>query len=98
MTELTYINDVQFVSDAAKLMIEAHLDWSGSCEDMPSRDRNNVKGAMVIAYLRAFSDDEFEKMSDEDSPNNLTIVNRLFVDACNAADRKWEAAMTLLGM
>lgn len=97
MTNLTYTDDNQFVSDAAKMLIKAHLDWSGSGEEMPSRDKGCVRGLMFSAYFAAnFTAEEFNAMSDEEKAFESAIVSRLYKDACIAADRKWEAAMTLL--
>lgn len=97
--ELAYINDEQFVADAAKMLVKAHLDWSGSGEEMPSRDKGCVQGLMFSAYFAAnFTAEEFNAMTDEEKAFKSEIVNRLYKDACIAADRKWEAAMTLLDL
>ena len=55
MMKLTYTDDKQFVAEAAKLMIEAHLDWSGSRDEMPSRDRGCVQGCLL--YTSDAADD-----------------------------------------
>jgi len=99
MMKLTYTDDEQIVADAAKMLIKAHLDWSGSDETMPSRDRGCVQGMMFSAYFEAkFTDDEFNAMSDEEKAFESAIIGGLYKEARIAADKKWEAAMTLLDL
>lgn len=99
MTELTYISDDQLIADAAQALLESHLRWSGSNEGMPSADRDYVQGAVIMAYRKAtVSTEEWRGMSEEQQTFVNARANLLFVKAATLADRKWEAAMTLLGI
>ena len=99
MTKLAYINDQQIINDTAQLLIKNHLAWSGSHEKMPSRDNDNVRDQMVYAYLSAhFTTEEWNEMSESEQKLQEEMAHALFKQAAQLADRKWEAAMTLLGI
>jgi hypothetical protein len=98
MTKLAYTNDQQIINDAAQMLIENHLHWSGSNEGMPSNDLGNVSGVMLDAYRRAnIAVEEWKSMDEEMKRDFLAKVELLYTKAAQLADRKWEAAMTLLG-
>ncbi len=95
---MKYINDQQIINDAAQMLLEKHMDWSGSHESMPSRDLGNVRGFMVEAYLDAnFTPESWNNASSEMKAS----VDEHLHGLCNAAkwkaDEKWQAAMALLG-
>ena len=99
MKKLTYMNDQQIVNDAAQMLIEAHLRWSGSAEEMPSRDLDNIGGAIWQAYLEAnYTVEEWDALNK----NEKTMVNEeasiLCRNAKQLADQRWEAVITLLGI
>ena len=103
--KLTYINEQQIVGDAAQMLLEAHLRWSGSVEGIPSKDLDGVRGRVMDAYFEAkFSIRDYENMgewealSNEEQASERAKAELLFVKAAHLADRKWEAAMTLLGI
>ena len=99
MTKLTYTNDQQIINDAAQMLIENHLHWSGSNEGMPSKDLNNVQGQVIYAYLEvSVTDEEWNDMDKVDQMLLREQANAFFKQAAQLADRKWEAAMTLLGI
>lgn len=100
MTKLTYTNDQQIINDAAQMLIESHLRWSGSTEGKPSRDCDSVYGMIYSALMD--STDSWESLS-EDEKETTRCSNRirakvLFAEAAQIADSKWQAAMTLLGI
>lgn len=95
---MKYINDQQIINDAAQMLLEKHMDWSGSHESMPSRDLGNVRGFLVEAYLEArFTPKEWNEASDELRAGVDAHLNGLYGKAKEIADAKWSAAMTLLG-
>ena len=99
MKKLTYTNDQQIISDAAQMLLEAHLHWSSSEDGMPSKDLDGVRGMVMSAYLEAnFTEEEWEAMSSEERATERVEPYHLFKQAAQLADRKWQAAMTLLGI
>lgn len=99
MTKLTYITDDQIINDAAQMLIEEHLRWSGSNEGTPSKDHSMIRGKFVDAYLHAhFTTEEWLEMTENEQTFQEEMASSLFKQAANIADRKWEAAMTLLGI
>ena len=98
MTKLTYTNDQQFINDAAQMLIEKHLSWSGSNENTPSNDLGNVRGEMLMAHREArFTVEEWRAMDEVERSEARLEVFPLYEQALELADRKWNAAMTLLG-
>ena len=98
MTKLAYINDQQIITDAAQMLIEKHLNWSGSKEGKPSKDLDHVLGDMLIAHREArFTVEEWREMDELERSEARLEVFPLYEQALELADRKWEAAMTLLG-
>lgn len=99
MTKLTYINDEQLINDAAQMLIADHLSWSGSDDGMPSRDLGNVGSKVGHAYLEAkYTVEEWQNESKEEQDFVEAEANALYKRAKKLADKKWEAAMLLLGM
>lgn len=98
-TELTYINDQQFVNDAATMLIESHLRWSNSTDNLPSWDHDNVRGDMLLAHREAhYTKEEWRAMDELRRAEARLEVLPLYDEAALLADRKWMAAMTLLGI
>lgn len=96
---LDYINDQQIIRDAAQMLIETHLQWSGSGKEVPSRDLDNIYGGIRLAYRKANATaEEWLAMSDADRDSVIAHASLLFEKAALMADRKWLAAMTLLGI
>lgn len=99
MTKLTYINDEQLINDAAQMLIEKHLAWSGSDEGMPSTDLGRVGNMIVDVYLKAnYPIKEWLNSSEEEKDLAEENANAIYRQAKQLADKKWEAAMRLLGM
>lgn len=99
MTKLTYTSNQQLINDAAQMLLENHLHWSGSNEGMPSKDLNNVRGQVIEAYLSgSFTKEEWLEKEETKQKFWIEMANGYFKDAAKLADRKWEAAMTLLGI
>ena len=100
MEKLTYKNDEQLINDAVRMLIKKHLAWGGSDESMPSRDLDNVRGSFFYARVMAdFTVDEWDTaLSDEEREEYENKVDRQFDKAAAEADRKWEAAKTLLDL
>lgn len=99
MTKLTYTNDQQIINDAAQMLVESHLRWTDSGRTMPSEDRDCVRSQMLDAYLEAHFDiEEWLGMTDVERTFHKEIAASLFKQAARIADRKWQAAMTLLGI
>ena len=93
---MQYINEDQFINEVARMLIESHLDWSGSRITSPSRDKDGVWNEFESVYINyaaeghdgdvtAFIDDWKAEAED------------LFREAATRADDKWAAAMVLLG-
>lgn len=98
MKKLTYTNDQQLINDAAQMLIENHLSWSGSDTEMPSRDLDGVRGLISDAYLEYhYTADEWEEASKEERMLAEAAAGNLYRSAKQLADQKWEAVMTLLG-
>ena len=96
---LAYENDQQIINDAAQMLLEAHLILSGSNEGMPSKDLANIHRQTARAFIEAdFTEEEWEALSEEEQMFKNAKANLLFAKAAQLADRKWEAAMTLLGI
>ena len=99
MTELTYTNDEQIINDAAALMIKNHLSWSGSDKGIPSTDLGHVANMITDAYLAAnYTIHEWMNASEEEQYIAEDNASVLYRKAMQLADKKWEAAMLLLGM
>lgn len=100
MTKLAYINDQQFVSDAAQALIKSHLSWSSSDRDMPSKDLSNVCSMMIDTYLEAnYTIEQWQAFTEEQRANAVSVIRDcMFAEAKKIADAKWAAAMTLLGI
>lgn len=98
--KLVYINDQQLLEDAVRALIESHLSWTGSNESFPSRDLGNVGPAMARAWVKAhYAAEEWRDLSeDRQRWVEETEILPLYKQAAKLADRKWEAAMTLLGI
>lgn len=99
MTKLTYKNDEQLINDAVKMLIKNHLAWSGSDENMPSKDLDNVRGSIFDARATAdFSVDEWNALTDEERDEYTNKVDRLFYKAAAEADLRWEAVKVMLDL
>ena len=99
MKKLPYMNDQQIVNDAAQMLIEAHLQWSGSAEEMPSRDLDNIHGTIENAYLEAnYTVEEWSNAGKEEQTLAKAEVHFLWKKAKQLADQRWEAVITLLGI
>lgn len=96
---MKYINDEQIINDAAQMLIQKHLAWSGSDTECPSRDLDNVRGLVFQAYREAnFTPEEWNEKSDEGKKLVNAKASVLYREARQIADRKWRAAMFMLGM
>lgn len=99
MEKLTYRNDDQIVSDAVKMLLKSHLSWSGSDENMPSKDLDNVRGQFLEACLDAnFTYEEWDALSEEERNEYAATVNIKFGMAAAEADLKWLAVKAMLGL
>lgn len=99
MKKLTYTDDQQIINDAAQMLIESNLDWSGSLKNMPSKDLNGVSSMMMDAILEAkYTYEEWDALTKPERELEELEVHAMFKKAAQIADRKWEAAKTLLGI
>lgn len=99
MKKLTYINEDQIINDAAQTLIERHLNWSNSLDSKPSSDSGHVYGMMMDAILDAkYTYDEWCALTKSEQVHQECEVRTMFEKAAKIADRKWEAAMVLLGI
>ena len=95
---ITYTDNQQIIEDAAQMLIENHLQWSGSQKGKPSRDIDNVQGQVFTAYAESkLTYDEWDELDEHDQQLFRDHADLLFEKAAHLADRKWEAFMTLLG-
>lgn len=99
MKKLTYTEEQQIVRHGAQMLLEKHLAWSGSHESIPSRDLGGVRGHLVTAYLKErYTVEEWDEASDEERRVAEEQADFLYTMAAQLADRKWEAAITLLSI
>lgn len=99
MKKLVYTNDEQFKNDIVCNLLEGHLGWSGSLRHMPSEDLEGVRGAAVFNYIESkFTDEFWFNMDEESKQAERDKATAIFNEAAEIADKKWEAAMTLLGV
>nr|DAF33255.1 MAG TPA: hypothetical protein [Caudoviricetes sp.] len=99
MEKLTYKNEEQLINDAVRMLIKNHLAWSGSQEGRPGIDLGNVRGSFFEARATAdFTEDKWNAFTDEARDEYTNKVNSQFDKAAAEADRKWEAAKTLLDL
>lgn len=81
------------------MLLRSHLSWSGSDENMPSKDLDNVRGQLVDACIDAdFTYEEWNALSDEERKGYTVMVNLRFELAAAAADYKWQAVKALLDL
>lgn len=99
MKKLTYTNDEQIINDAAQMLIERHLNWSNSLDSKPSANTVDVYGMMTGAILDAkYTYDEWCALAKSEQAHQECEIRAMFEKAAKLADRKWEAAMVLLGL
>ena len=100
MTNLTYTSEQQLINDAAQMLLINHLHWSNSNEGMPSDDRDGVMCEVKEAYLSyTFPNiEEWEALSSLEQRIEIDEAVCIFRQAAILADRKWEAAMLLIGI
>lgn len=81
----------QLANDAVKRLIKNHLAWSGSDEEMPSRDLDNVRGRFIKACIKGvFGWDEWALLSEDEKQACFVCWDRKFDKVAAEADRKWE--------
>lgn len=98
---LRFETEKQFIEDMASALIKNHLGWSGSDEGMPSKsDDGQVSGPAWAAYSRSCFDGRAVKDVTEDEAKFVyeTEFTPMVKEAGRVADKKWLAAMTLLGI
>ena len=99
MKNLKFDSPKQLINDAVKMLIENHLAWSGSDKEMPSRDLGNVRGEFIDAWLDGcYTVDKWDLLSEDEHMARFAYWNDRFNEAAAEADRKWEAAKTLLDL
>ena len=99
MEKLIYENEEQLINDAVKMLIKNHLSWSGSDENMPSKDLGNVRGSFFDARATAdFTDDEWDTLTDGERGEYENKVDSQFEKVAAEADRKWEAVKVILDL
>lgn len=99
MEKLVYKNAEQLHNDAVKMLLKSHLSWSGSDENMPSDDLNNVRGQYIEAYIDAvYPYEEWDAMTDEERKECSREINIRFEMAASEADLKWTAVKVMLDL
>ena len=99
MKKLTYTDDQQLINDAAQMLIEAHLRRTRSTMGSPREDIDNVRNRLLDARIDAvFTLAEWNEMGEAERLSFIDKCELLFEIAATLADRKWQAAMTLLGI
>ena len=88
MTELTYINDEQFVNDAVKLILEKHLNSANSIRRLMGDSASEVEEVIINAYVDAHEGDKYAHHDGYE----------LFRDARSIARVKFGAVKDLLGL
>lgn len=87
----------QLANDAVKRLIKNHLAWSGSDEEMPSRDLDNVRGRFIKACIKGvFGWDGWALLSEDEKQTYLVCWDRRFDKVAAEADRKWEAGIKVM--
>lgn len=87
----------QLANDAVKRLIKNHLAWSGSDEEMPSRDLDNVRGRFIKACIKGvFGWDEWALLSEDEKQACLVCWDRKFDKVAAEADRKWEEGIKVM--
>lgn len=87
MTNLTYINDEQFISDAAKLILEKHLNSANSIRRLMEDSASEVEEVIISAYVDAHEADKYAHRDGYE----------LFHEARSIARVKFGAVKDLLG-
>ena len=100
MEKLTYTTEEQIINDAAQMLIEKHLQWSNSLDSMPHDDPDRrVYDMMVEAILDSeYTKGEWQALTKSEKAYQENEIREMFDKAAQLADRKWEAAMVLLGI
>lgn len=99
MEKLTYTTEEQIINDAAQMLIKSQLRWSNSLDSMPSSDSSHVYGMMMDAILESkYTPEEWHALTKSEQVHQECEVRDMFEKAAKLADRKWEAAMVLLGL
>lgn len=89
----------QLANNAVKMLIKNHLAWSGSDEEMPSRDLGHVKEQfMNDCWYGEFTKDEWSAMTSEEQKEHFKIWESKFDKAAAEADRKWEEVKVMLDL
>lgn len=99
MEKLTYTTEEQIINDAAQMLIKSHLKWSNSLAFMPSFRLSNVYSMMMDAILESkYTQEEWLALTESEQAQQEHEVREMAEKAAKIADRKWEAAMVLLGI
>ena len=100
MKKLTFSTYQQIINDAAQMLIEKRLQWSNSLDSMPQGEPYYiVYGMMKDAILGSkYTKEEWQALTDTEQAHQENEIRELFNKAEQLADRKCEAAMTLLGI
>lgn len=98
MQKLTYTSDKQIINDAAKMLLKVHLEWSNSLDSMPHDKSSRVDGAMTNAIFSAkYTPEEWQALPEYEKVKQERKIQEMFGKAVEIADRKWKAAMAVLG-
>lgn len=97
---MEYINDEQIINDAAKYALERHLQYSNSLDDKPSENWvGEVESQVLSAYVKAtVTWKKYDELSEEKKAEIQEWAVHIALEATDIADRKLEAAVTLLGL
>ena len=99
MTNLTYINDEQFINDAAKLFIKTHLNSAKSLElDMFDTCGDLFTELCEVVRRGRVTDEEFEAMDGHDRLDANFRAFELVQVAREHAISKWDATKLILGL
>ena len=99
MKEITEQTENAIKAEAVAMLIKNHLSWSGSDENMPSKDKGYVEGWYIDRMVcEMYEDAEYDALSDEAKQAVFCGIAAKFEAAKAQADAKWLAAKFLLGI
>lgn len=99
MKKITEQTENAINAEAVAMLIKNHLSWSGSDENMPSKDKGYVEGWYIDRMVcEMYEDAEYDALSDEAKQAVFSGIAAKFEAVKEQTDAKWSAAKILLGI